>query len=141
MTTADSDVTSLLAGVGRHEHYLSYSQLARALEYTVLGEAVFGLSLAFARISISLVLLRIISLSRGKKEKKKLPLEHHWTAIIGRGSVLGSTLRSTPPCIQATGSKDPRPLRRSCYVHKAYLFQRWWYTTQKQPSQGQLTNL
>lgn len=71
MTTEDSDVTSQLAGVGRHEHYLSYSQLARALEYTVLGEAVFGLSLAFARISISLFLLRIIRLSRGKKERKK----------------------------------------------------------------------
>lgn len=69
MTTADSDVTSQLGGVGRHEHYLSYSQLARALEYTVLGEAFFGLSLAFARISISLFLLRIIRLSRGKKKK------------------------------------------------------------------------
>lgn len=69
MTTAGFNVTSQLAGVGRHEYYLSYSQLSRALKDTVLCEAFFGLSLAFAKIFICLFLLRIIKQSHGKKQK------------------------------------------------------------------------
>ena len=92
ITNAGFNVTSVIAGFGRHEYYLPYSQLTRALKYVLLGEVFCILSLSFGKISICLFLLRILEQSHGKKKKIFLYFTIGLlvvTAAISLGQLLG----------------------------------------------------